>query len=133
MAITPTPIFCQKPRLETVQVTTANANRDGSTGAYSSAITAGANGSLLDAIIFQATVTSAAGLVRVFYAANGSTYRLLAEIVTAAATVSGTVPGNQVVWTPPGGVPLNLDANGTLIFNLANTETWNVHVQLADY
>lgn len=132
MAVTATPIFCQKPRLETVQVSVANTNRD-ATGTLSSAITAGANGSLLDAITFKAAVTSAAGTLRIFYAADGSTYRLLGEVTAAGVTASGTVASEQLVWTPPSGVPMNMDANSTLKFCVNNSETWNVHVQLADY
>lgn len=125
MAVTATPVFTQVPLLAQTQVTTANSNRDGATGSYSTAISVGANGSLIDYILFQATVTTAAGLIRIFYSPDaGTTWRLLAEVVTSSATVSGTVGGAQVVWTPPGGLPLPAAASSQFKFNIANTETW---------
>lgn len=128
-----TPNYAVTPKLTTVQVSTANTNRDGSTGTYSAEITIGSNGALLDHIQMQATVTTTAGLIRIFYAADGSTYRLLGEQTTAAATVSGTVPGDKQTWVPPGGVPMNLTGGSKLKFNVNNSETWNIHVQLNEY
>lgn len=127
MAVTPTPIFTQTPLLSQTQLTAANANRDGITGAYSTAISAGANGSLVDYIVFQATGTTAAGLLRVFYSSDsGATWRLLDEMPTLAITPSGTVPADRHIWIPPGGIPLPMPVNAQLKFNTNNAETWNV-------
>ena len=128
MSVTATPALTQAPLLGQVQVTTANANRDGSTGTYSTAIAAGANGSLVDYIEFQATGTTAAGVLRIF-STDGVAYRLIGELATPAITPSGTDIAANVIWFPPGGVPLQLPSGYSLRFSTANTETWNVFVQ----
>lgn len=134
MPVTATPIFIQTPRSEVVQnPATANTNRDGSTGTYSSAFTAGANGSLIDAIVFTAPGTTTAGLVRIFYAPDASTYRLLAEVPVTAVTPSGTLAAFTATWTPPGGVPFPMKANSTLKFNMNNAEAMNCNIQGGDY
>jgi hypothetical protein len=129
MSVTPTPAFTQSPLLAQVQMGTANTNRDGSTGTYSSAISAGANGSLVDYIAFKAIVTTTPGTLRIFYSPDsGTTWRLLDEVATAGAVVGATSPGESQIWIPPGGVPLNLPSTGQLKFCPNNSETWNVFV-----
>lgn len=128
------PTFNQTPNLKYVQVTTANTNRDGTTGTYSSVLSWGANGGLVDWIKFQAIVTTAAGTLRIFISNDsGSTWRLLDEVPTQGATPSGTVPGETHVWTPPNNLPLNIPINGQLKFNVNNSETWNCIVQEGDF
>jgi hypothetical protein len=134
VAVTPTPILLQATRSEVIQnPATANTNRDGSTGTYSGAFTAGANGGLVDSITFTAPGTTTAGLVRIFYADNGSTYRLIGEVVVAAITPSGTVAAFTATWTPPDGLPMPLKASGTIRFNMNNAEAMNCHVKGGDY
>ena len=132
MAVTATPAFAQALRCAMVQMSTANTNRDG-TGTLSSAVAAGSNGTIVDCIIFKAIVTTAAGTLRIFYSDDsGTTYRLLAEVTTAGATVSGTVKGEEVTWVPPGGVPFKMPSTGRLKFCPHNSETWNVFVEGED-
>jgi hypothetical protein len=134
VAVTPTPIFLQAPRSEVIQnPATANANRDGATGTYSGAFTAGANGSLIDAITFTAPAATTAGLVRVFYADDGATYRLLAEIPVTAVTPSATVAAFTVSWIPPTGQPFPLKASSKLRFNMEKAEAMNCAIQGGDY
>jgi len=76
------------------QVTTANPNRDGTTGAYVSIFTAGASGSRIDDIYMTATVTTTAGMIRLFIS-DGTNTRLLSETPVAAITVSATT----AAWT----------------------------------
>lgn len=129
MAVTATPCFSQSALLGLVQVATANSNRDGSTGTYSSSVAAGSNGSLVDYILFRGTVTSTAGSIRIFYSADNSTnWRLVGEVSTAAVTPSGTVLSDVVIWTPPGGVPFNLPASSGIKFCTANSETYNCFI-----
>lgn len=133
--MTNTPVFTQTPNTKVTQVTTANTNRDGTTGTYSAAITFGANGGLLDYIKFHATVTVNAGLLRIFYSPDsGTTWRLLDEVVVpATVTPSGTVAADDHIWVPPGNQPLNIPSTGQLKFNVNNAETWNVFVHESDY
>ena len=132
MAVTNTPIFTQAGRAVTVQMTTANTNRDG-TGTLSAAIAPGANGSLVDAIIFEATVTTTAGTLRIFYAPDGVTFRLFAEVATAGVTPSGTVAAERKVWIPDGGQPFPFIAGSAFKFCPNNAETWNVTLLGGDF
>ena len=52
--------------------------------------TAGANGSRIDRIVIKATMTTAAGIVRLFLH-DGATYFLFKEITTTVAVPSATV------------------------------------------
>jgi hypothetical protein len=111
--------------LGTFKMTAANTNRDGS-GTMYGPLTADVRGTLVTGVLFQATVTTAAGLVRVFVSPDGGTTKyLIAEIVTPAVTVSGTVGGATVTWVPPFG-PLPLPSGSSLYFNTNNAETWDV-------
>ena len=86
MAVTATPIFVQTPKSTSVAVTaTANTNVDGSTGTYTTLLTAGANGSKLSRIRLVCTGTVAEKL-RLFI--DGKLYD---EVLFAAVTPSNTV------------------------------------------
>jgi hypothetical protein len=136
MAVTATPIFTQAPRLAQVQLANAgNANRDGTTGTYSGTLSAGVNGSLLDYFCFQATTTTAAGTLKLFYSDDsGTTWRLLAEVATAAVTPSATVPAASYLWVPPGGLPLAVPSTGRFKFTFSEaTATWICYLAGADF
>jgi len=60
------PNFTSTPKSPTVTISTANPNRDGTTGTYGTLMTAGAAGSRIDRIRIQATGTTTAGMVRLF-------------------------------------------------------------------
>jgi hypothetical protein len=77
------------------QVSVANTNRDGTTGTYVNLVTAAASGTRIAEIVTQATVTTTAGMVRLFLT-DGSTTRMFDEIAISAATVSASVKGNRV-------------------------------------
>jgi hypothetical protein len=83
------PIFAATPAPGVVAVSTANTARDG-TGTIATLKSAGSLGSLILWIISQWTVTSTAGMIRVFLH-NGTSAFLFDEIPVAAATVSATV------------------------------------------
>ncbi len=91
------PAFAVTPRLSSVNVATANANRDG-TGTVATLITGAATGTRVAEIVVQARVTTTAGMVRVFLY-DGTTYRFFDEISIAAATVSASVKGARVSTT----------------------------------
>lgn len=86
---------------------TANANLDGTTGTYTTLLTAGAqDGARVDFIVFKATGTTTVGMLRIFVAS-----KLIAEFPVAAVTPSSSTqswgggpespaPG---LWTPAGG------------------------------
>jgi hypothetical protein len=88
------PAFAVTPRIASVNIATANANRDG-TGTVATLITGASTGTRIAEIVVQARVTTTAGMVRVFLF-DGTTYRFFDEISIAAATVSASVKATRV-------------------------------------
>ena len=94
------PSFTSTPRLTSVNVATANTNRDG-TGTIVPLITGVAAGTKVFEINIEPTVTTTAGMVRVFLSLDsGTTWRLFDEISVSAATPSASVKSarNTVVY-----------------------------------
>ena len=88
------PAFAVTPRIASVNIATANTNRDG-TGTVATLITGAATGTRVAEIVVQARVTTTAGMVRVFLH-DGSTFFFFDEVSVAAATVSASVKGTRV-------------------------------------
>ena len=91
------PVFAVTPRLSSVAVSVANTNRDG-TGTIVSLITGVAAGTRINEVAVQATVTTTAGMVRI-YLYDGTNYRLWDEVAIPVATVSASVKGIRVATT----------------------------------
>ena len=89
------PVFAVTPEIGMGQVSVANTNRDGTTGTYVTLVTAAPSGTRVAEIVTQATVTTTAGMVRLFLT-DGSTTRMFDEIAISAATVSASAKGNRV-------------------------------------
>lgn len=83
------PIFATTPRIGLAQVSAANTNRDG-TGTIVTVFSAGALGSRIDSIELTATVTTTAGVIRLFLN-DGTNTRLWKEILVTAITPSASV------------------------------------------
>lgn len=84
------PTLVSTPRFEMVTISTANTNRDG-TGTIASLITGADAGTLLHRIQVKASVTTTAGMIRVFMSTNGgTTWVLWREINVFAVTPSAT-------------------------------------------
>jgi hypothetical protein len=88
------PAFAVTPRIASVNIATANTNRDG-TGTVATLITGAATGTRVAEIVVQARVTTTAGMVRIFLH-DGSTFFFFDEVAVAAATVSASVKGTRV-------------------------------------
>lgn len=88
------PSFAVTPRIASVNVATANANRDG-TGTVATLITGAATGTRVAELVIKARVTTTAGQVRVFLH-DGTTFYFFDEIAVAAATVSASVQSTRV-------------------------------------
>lgn len=86
-----TPNYAASPRCGLAAISTANTARDG-TGTLGTVLTAGSSGSRVDTIVVQATVTTTAGMVRLFVH-DGTNARLWREVEVSAITVSATVAG----------------------------------------
>jgi hypothetical protein len=92
------PVFAVTPRIGMGQVSVANANRDGVTGTYVDIIVGASTGTRVAEIVIQATVTTTAGMVRLFIT-DGVSTRMFDEVAVAAATVSATVKGTRLSTT----------------------------------
>lgn len=130
MAANTTPVFPLTPSSVPVAVGTANTNRDG-TGTIATILTPGAAGTRVDAVRLQATVTTTAGVFRLYVRASaGGTWFLLAEILMTAITPSTTVQAWSYDWIPR--VPLVLASGCLLGGAVHNAENVNAHPIAAD-
>lgn len=82
-----TPAFATTPRVASVNIATANTNRDG-TGTIGTLITGVAAGTRITEIVVKAVGVTTAGMVRVFLY-DGTTYYLFDEISVAAVASPG--------------------------------------------
>lgn len=118
------PTFTSTPRVGVANVAAANTNRDG-TGTITALITGAAAGTKVFEIAAQATVTTTAGMVRIFITTDaGSTWRLFDELSIAAATASASVKATRIATSYA-----NLilpDANHRLGCTTHNAESINV-------
>lgn len=114
MAQNTTPIFAKPSVSDVAQVSTANANRDG-TGTLVTVSAGTVDGKRINVVRIKAIVTTTAGMIRFYYSAdNGTTNRLIGEVVVPAITVAAGVAGFEADWTPPGGF-LNLVGTSDLL------------------
>lgn len=87
-----TPAYASNPRsLDIAQISAANTNRDG-TGTIVTCCSGVAAGTRISSVTVKATVSSAAGMVRLFLSTDsGTTWRLYQEITVPVVTVSASV------------------------------------------
>lgn len=121
------PVFFTTPFLIAGQVSTANTARDG-TGTLVDLKTGAAGGSRVDEVRVKASVTTTAGMIRLFIN-DGSNTRLFDEVPVAAATVSGTVEANETIVIYDNFI---LPENHVLRAATHNAEAINVFVHGAD-
>jgi len=124
------PSFTSTPRIGSVNIATANTGRDG-TGTITSVLTGVTAGTKVFEVTVSPTVTTTAGMVRLFISQDsGTTWRLFDEITISAATPSATVKvaRNTTVYT-------NLILSGTtsvLGASTHNAESINVFAFAGD-
>jgi hypothetical protein len=109
MAVNTVPIFPGGLVVGLAQLTVANTNRDG-TGTLVDVVTSVAEGIRIDRIVICFTVTSTAGVIRLFLY-DGTNNRLIDEILISAITPSTTVKvayydyvradGKPIAWLAP--------------------------------
>jgi hypothetical protein len=132
MAANTTPIFVLAPRVASANVNAANTNRDG-TGTLVDMVTAGANGTRVDRLVFEAAVTTTAGVIRIFHF-DGTNNRLWKEILVTAITPSTTVAAFRWVEERTDGQPVFALASGDkLKFTMHNAESMNAFAHVGDY
>ena len=130
------PNFSATPKCGSVAISTANTNRDG-TGTLGTIFTAGASGSRIDSIVIQASVTTTAGMIRLFIY-DGTTARLYDEVPVFAVTPAASVPafgaalGNNAPLSSSK-YPLMLPTGYSLRASTHNAENFNVHAVGGDF
>lgn len=86
------PAFAATPKLYIAQCTLADAARNDPVTSIITAFTAGGAGEKVSEISVEATVTTTAGMIRIFISKNaGTNKRLFDEFPISAVTVSATV------------------------------------------
>lgn len=127
MATSNLAIYAQSGLLGCVQVGGATNTALDGTGTLSSAVTMSSNGSIVDMIWFKAIVATTASMIRIFFAADGSTYRLIGEVLKEAITPDDDTKSWEAQWSPPPGVA-NCPASSTWKFASVAAELVNCHV-----
>lgn len=131
MAAGTTPIYPATPKTWQGQVTAANTNRDGS-GTIVTVVTGGSNGSRIDRVRVKSTVTTTAGLARLWISLNaGTTWRLYTEISVSAITVSASTAAFESTYLTPD--LLLPDGSALLGATMEKAEATNFIALGADY
>ncbi len=131
MPVTATPIFVQSAKHAVAQCDTADTARNNPVTSVKTILTAGALGTKVFEIVVEATVTTTAGMIRIFISEDGgTTKRLYDEILVSAVTVSATVAAFRAVRTYNN---LLLTASAVLYATTEKAETINVHATYGDY
>lgn len=125
------PIFTDTPHIGCVAISTANTARDGS-GTVGTVFTAGASGSRITRIKVKATVTTTAGMVRL-YIHDGANYFLFKEINVTALTPSATVAAFLYEIALFGEAAIVLPTGYSLRASTHNAENFNVIAEGGDY
>lgn len=126
MAVTATPIFVQTPKNADIALTaTGNTNTDGTTGTYTTLLTAGANGSKIERIKLVCLGT-VAEKVRIFV--GGKVFK---EVLFAAVTPSNTVAALEAeIDCSQAGNALILAASAVIIANVNTGTSCLVHAHV---
>jgi hypothetical protein len=134
MAANTTPIFVITPRIGMVRMSIANTGRDG-TGTLNDVITGGTNGTRIDRIVFRATVTTTAGMVRLFIY-DGTNNRFWWEGPVTAITVGSSTPAwTYTLVSPDPQSPLLVLPSTSYVLRAAtnNAETFDVIAHGGDF
>lgn len=123
------PRYIGTPKAWVVSIATANTNRDG-TGTVGTLATAGTSGSLIDLVRVVASVTTTAGVVRLFLH-DGTNYFLYKELLVTAITPSTTQEVFTVEYTPTS--PLYLPSGWSLRASTHNSETFKLVATGGDF
>lgn len=132
MAANTTPIFGKNGYMAQANVAAANTNRDG-TGTLVDLLTGTTEGTRVERLRYQATVTTTAGLLRIWHY-DGTNNRLIDEIPIAANTVSASNPGVSGDRARSDGQPYAVLKSGDkLKITMHNAESVNVFALCTDY
>lgn len=122
------PNFASIPRTESVRISTANSNRDG-TGTIADLWVAPTTGSRVDKLSFMATGTTTAGMIRL-YTRKSSVYRLYKEYQVTANTPSDSALSFNMQLT---GLAIILGNGVTLCVSTSKGETFDITAEGGDF
>lgn len=125
------PIFTDTANIQAVSIATANANLDG-TGTIGTVFTAAAGGSRIHRVKIKATVTTTAGMIRL-YLYDGSTYYLYSEIAVPAITKSATVAAFEATLQLWGEAAIVLPSGWSLLASTEKAETFKIIAEGANF
>jgi phospholipase/lecithinase/hemolysin len=125
------PIFTLAPVIGLVSISTANTHLDG-TGTIGTVLTGGAEGTRIHKIIIQATVTTTAGMVRL-YIHDGANYFLWREIPVSAITPSANVAAFTYTIGIIGELALVLPSGYSLRASTEKAETFKIIAEGGNY
>lgn len=127
------PIFTLTPQVASVAVGTANTARSApGGGTVGTVLTAASNGTRIHRITIKATVTTTAGMVRLWIY-TGTTYFLWREVIVAAITASATVAAFEVSIELFGERALILPAGYSLRATTEKSENFDVTAEGGDF
>lgn len=122
-----TPSFVATPVIGLGTLSAANANRDG-TGTIVTILTAGSSGTRIHKIVIKATVTTTAGMIRLFLH-DGTNYFLWKEISVSAITPSATVQAFESITQLFGEDALTIPSGYSLRMSTEKAETFKVSAE----
>ena len=113
------PAYAAAPVVGVANISTANTARDG-TGTITQLVVGRVPGTRIERIEYRATVTTTAGMVRIFKKDSGltlsadgtvssysaGTWRLIKELTVSAVTVGANTEAANGSWAPTGGIAL---------------------------
>ena len=132
MTANTTPIFTLTPAIGIVAISTANTTSDG-TGTIGTVLTGGTDGTRITRITITATVTTTAGMVRLFINDGAANIYLWREVVVVAITKSATVAGFVYIIEFLDDRALILPAGYSLEASTHNAENFNVVAEGGNY
>jgi hypothetical protein len=124
------PIAPDNGRIAQVQISTANAVRDGS-GTMGDVVTGATNGTRVAYVTVTATGTTTAGMIRFHVYPGSGTARLVYELPVTAITPSASVQAFTGTWTPT--ADFILQSTYKIQASTNNAETFNIHAVCQDY
>lgn len=124
--------FTTTPGKAVFQVSAANTNRDG-TGTIVTLIAGTASGRYVRKIRIKATGTTTAGMVAIYFF-DGTNIRLEREIAVTAITPSTSVTSfeTEVLFSDLD-APILIGTSTNLQASTQKAETFNIHIDYADY
>jgi hypothetical protein len=132
MAASNSPIYTTAPLCAYNTLTSGNTFTDGNSGLFSSGLTIGTNGALIDYIKFV-PITTTSGSLKIYYNNNQSGFNGSSgfAIWDTVNYVSGTTTAQY--WLPASSTLWNVAPSSLLKFAVTVNDTWQVWCHYSNY